>query len=36
MDFYRQNPDSFDIIFGTDVANDYLDDMLKLFKENNG
>ena len=36
MDFYRQNPNSFDIIFGTDVANDYLDDMLKLFKENNG
>jgi hypothetical protein len=36
MDFYRQNPDSFDIIFGTDIANDYLDDMIKLFKENNG
>lgn len=32
MDYYKTNPD-FKIKYGTDLAVDYLDDLIKLFKE---
>jgi hypothetical protein len=33
MDYYRQNPESFGIVYGTDLANDYLNDLIELFKK---
>ena len=33
MDYYRQNPESFSIVYGTDLANDYLNDLIELFKD---
>jgi hypothetical protein len=33
MDYYRQKPESFGIVYGTDLANDYLDDLIELFKK---
>jgi hypothetical protein len=33
MDFYRQDPNSFTVLYGTDIANDYLNDVLELFKD---
>jgi len=33
MDYYRQNPQSFGIVYGTDLANDYLNDLIELFKK---
>ena len=33
MDFYRENPDSFTVVYGTDLANDYLNDLIELFKQ---
>ena len=33
MDYYRQNPESFSIVYGTDLANDYLNDLIELFKK---
>jgi hypothetical protein len=33
MDYYRQNPDSFSVVYGTDLANDYLNDLIELFKK---
>jgi hypothetical protein len=32
MDYYRQNPESFSVIYGTDLANDYINDLIELFK----
>ena len=34
MDYYKQNPDSFGVVFGTDLAQDYLKDVIELFKQN--
>ncbi len=31
-DYYRQNPESFSVVYGTDLANDYLNDLIELFK----
>ncbi len=31
--FYRANPDSYEIIYSTDLANDYLKDLFTLFKQ---
>ena len=33
MDYYRQNPESFSVVYGTDLANDYLNDLIELFKK---
>ena len=33
MDYYRSNPDSFSVLYGTDLANDYLNDLIELFKQ---
>jgi hypothetical protein len=33
MDYYRQKPESFSIVYGTDLANDYLNDLIELFKK---
>lgn len=30
---YNANPDSYDIMYGTDLANEYLKDLFTLFKE---
>jgi hypothetical protein len=33
MDYYRQNPNSFAVVYGTDLANDYVNDLIELFKK---
>ena len=33
MDYYRQNPNSFTVVYGTDLANDYVNDLIELFKD---
>jgi hypothetical protein len=33
MDYYRQNPSSFGVVYGTDLAKEYLDDLIELFKD---
>jgi hypothetical protein len=33
MDYYRKNPDSFNVVYGTDLANDYVNDLIELFKK---
>jgi hypothetical protein len=33
MDYYRQNPESYEVVYGTDLANDYLNDLIELFKD---
>ena len=33
MDYYRANPDSFNVVYGTDLANDYVNDLIELFKK---
>jgi len=33
MDYYRKTPESFSIVYGTDLANDYLNDLIELFKK---
>lgn len=33
MDYYRENPNSFTVLYGTDLANDYVNDLIELFKK---
>ena len=33
IDYYRQKPDSYAIVYGTDLAQEYLDDLINLFNE---
>jgi hypothetical protein len=33
VDYYRQNPDSYAVVYGTDLAQEYLDDLINLFKQ---
>ena len=33
MDYYRSNPNSYAVVYGTDLANDYLNDLIDLFKK---
>ena len=33
LDYYKQNPDSFNVVYGTDLAQDYLKDIIELFKD---
>jgi len=33
VDYYRENPESYSIVYGTDLAQDYLDDLIQLFKD---
>jgi hypothetical protein len=32
FDFYRSKPESYSILYGTDLAKDYLNDLIELFK----
>lgn len=32
IDYYRSKPDSYSVLYGTDLAQDYLNDILELFK----
>jgi hypothetical protein len=33
MDYYKQKPESFGIVYGTDLAQEYLNDLIELFKK---
>jgi len=33
LDYYKQNPDSFSVVYGTDLAQEYLNDLIELFKK---
>lgn len=33
LDYYRENPESFSVVYGTDLANDYLNDLIELFTD---
>ena len=33
ISYYNANPDSFDVLYSTDLLNDYLKDIFTLFKE---
>lgn len=33
FDYYRNNPESFSIVYGTDLAQEYLNDLIELFKQ---
>lgn len=33
FDYYKQKPESFGIVYGTDLAQEYLDDLIELFKK---
>ena len=33
VDYYRQNPDSYAVVYGTDLAQEYLNDLINLFNE---
>ena len=33
MDYYREKPNSFAVLYGTDLANDYINDLIELFKK---
>ena len=33
LEYYRQNPKSYAVVYGTDLANDYLNDLIELFKQ---
>jgi hypothetical protein len=33
IDFYRNKPESYAIVYGTDLAQEYLDDLINLFNE---
>ena len=32
IDYYRSKPDSYSVLYGTDLAQDYLNDIIELFK----
>jgi hypothetical protein len=32
LDYYKNNP-NFNVLYGTDLANDYLNDLINLFKD---
>ena len=33
IDYYRNKPESYGIVYGTDLAQEYLDDLIQLFKQ---
>jgi hypothetical protein len=33
IDYYRQNPGTFNVLYSTDIANDYLNDLIELFTD---
>lgn len=33
MDYYRANPESWSVLYGTDLAQEYLNDLIELFKQ---
>lgn len=35
MKYYQSHPDSYNVVYGTDLANDYLKDLFTLFETNN-
>lgn len=32
--FYKENPTSYSVVYSTDLTLDYIDDMIKMFKQN--
>lgn len=32
--FYKENPSSYSVVYSTDLAQDYIEDMIKMFKQN--
>lgn len=33
VDYYRNNPESYSVVYGTDLAQEYLNDLIELFKQ---
>ena len=33
IDYYRNKPESYAVVYGTDLAQEYLDDLIELFKQ---
>jgi hypothetical protein len=33
IDYYRNKPESYAVVYGTDLAQEYLDDLINLFNE---
>ena len=31
--FYKENPTSYSVVYSTDLAEDYIEDMIKMFKQ---
>jgi hypothetical protein len=31
--FYKKNPTSYEVVYSTDLAEDYIEDMIKMFKQ---
>ena len=31
--FYKNNPTSYEVVYSTDLAEDYIEDMIKMFKQ---
>ena len=31
--FYKKNPTSYGVVYSTDLAEDYIEDMIKMFKQ---
>ena len=31
--YYKENPDSYSVVYSTDLAVDYLEDMIKMFNQ---
>ena len=32
--FYKENPTSYSVVYSTDLAEDYIEDMIKMFSQN--
>ena len=32
--FYKENPTSYSVVYSTDLAKDYIEDVIKMFKQN--
>ena len=33
IDYYRNKPESYAVVYGTDLAQEYLNDLIELFKQ---
>ena len=32
--YYKENPTSYSVVYSTDLAKDYIEDVIKMFKQN--